>query len=332
MNKIRSGQLFAALMICAAFTFLCQTAAFTMEGVCGAGLAAAVQLLICIPIVLLYRGGFSFSRYAEKHKILPLIFIVYLLVRGGVSFVQMQQTSGALSLPLSGKFLAVGLIALVCLYTASLGIQALTRSSTLIFGILLFALAVMLIGAIPQAEPQNLSMTPDDSIWQGFLRGMYTADEVVLFFLLMDFCEKKQLRTAVAIFTGKFALAGYLFLLGMAVLGNRMMQSEHPFFAVISVSQPLSTQRADALYLLVFVMLCVVRITLFTALAAHLLRLSFPMIKYTSTICLGVMLAVSAGAAMLNLPGWWQLAAIMVLALGIPLCFLAVQKLGGAKA
>lgn len=328
MNKIRSGQLFALLMVSAAFTFLCQTAAFTMEGVFGAGIAAVVQLLLCIPMVILYRGGFSFSRYAQQHKLLPLIFTAYLLVRGGVSFVQLQQTSSALSLPVSGKFLAAGLIALVCLYTVSLGIQALTRSSTLIFGILLFVLAVMLIGAVPQAEPQNLSMTPEDSIWRGFLREMYSADEVVLFFLLLDFCEKKHLRTVVTVFTGKFALAGFLSLLGMAVLGSRMSNAAHPFFAVISVSQPLSTQRADALYLLAFVMLCVVHITLFTVLAAHLLRLPFPKLKYTSTICLGAMLAISAGAALLPLVGWWHLGALAVLALIIPLCFLLVQKLG----
>ncbi len=332
MNKIRSGQLFTVLLTCAAFTFLCQSAAFTMEGVFGEGIAAIAQILLCIPIVFLYRGGFSFSAYARRHQLLPLIFIGYLLIRGGVSFVRLQQSSSALSLPISGDLLAAGLIALVCLYTVSLGIHALARSSTLIFGILMFALIIMFIGAIPQAEPQNLSMTPEDSIWQGFLRGMYRADELILFFMLLDFCEKKQFRTAAAIFTGKFALAAYFALLGMAVLGNRMKQSAHPFFSTIAISQPLSTQRADALYLLIFVMLCVIRITLFTVLAAHLLRLSFPKIKYTSTICLGIMLAISAGAAMLSLAGWWHLAALAVLALGIPLCFLLVQKRGGVKA
>ena len=103
MNKIRSGQLFTVLLTCAAFTFLCQSAAFTMEGVFGEGIAAIAQILLCIPIVFLYRGGFSFSAYARRHQLLPLIFIGYLLIRGGVSFVRLQQSSSALSLPISGS-------------------------------------------------------------------------------------------------------------------------------------------------------------------------------------------------------------------------------------
>ena len=55
-------------------------------------------------------------------------------------------------------------------------------------------------------------------------------------------------------------MGAYLSVLGMAVLGSRMAHADHPFFAIVSVSQPLSTQRADAIYLLVFVMLCVLRI------------------------------------------------------------------------
>ncbi len=177
MNKLRSSQLFTILLNCAAFTFLCQTAAYTIEGVFGAAIAAAAQILLCVPMLLLYHRGFSFSAYAEKHRILPLLFVAYLLYRGGVSFVRLQRTAADISLPVSGKFFAAALIALVCIYTASLGIQALARSSTLIFGILLFALAIMLIGAVPHAEPQNLYLTPDDSIWHGFLRSMHTADE-----------------------------------------------------------------------------------------------------------------------------------------------------------
>lgn len=331
MNNIRSSQLFSLLLICAAFTFLCQTAAYTMEGIFGAAIAATVGLLLCLPIALLYHRGFSLERYVQHHKLLPLAFIAYLLVRGGVSFVRLQQSTDALSLPIHGKFLAAALIALVCLYTAGLGIRALARSSTLIMGILLLALGVMLLGALPQAKPQNLSMTPTDTIWQGFLRGMYTADEVPLFFLLLDFCGHKRFQTAISVFVGKFLLMSYLTLLGMAVLGSRMQEASHPFFAVIAVSQPLSTQRADALFLLVFVMLCVIRITLFSVLSAHLLQLVIPKLKYTGAICLGLMLAISAAAAAFPIAGWWHIPVLGILGLLIPLGFLLAQQQKGKQ-
>ena len=271
MNKLRSNQIFAVLLGSAAFPLLCRTEPFTIEGIFGAAIATAVQLLLCIPILLLYRTGFCFGECARRHRILPLCFIVYLLFRGGTSFVQLQQTSQEISLPFSEKFLAAALIALVCLYTVSLGIQTIARSSTMILGILLITLTIMCIGAIPQAEPQNLALSPNDTIWKGFFRSMTTADELPLLFLLLDFSEKKTYRSIVPVWVGKFLLGSYLSVLGMAVLGSRMAKASHPFFAIVSVSQPLSTQRADALYILVFVMLCVLRITLFAVLAAHLL-------------------------------------------------------------
>ena len=133
-----------------------------------------------MPIFLLYRQGFSLSDGDVNHRLLSTLLLGYLLVRGGVSFVRLQRASDALTLPVSGKFFAAALIALVCIYTASLGIRALARSSTLILGLLLFALAVLLLGAVPQAEPQNLSLSTDDTIFRGFLREMACADELRL--------------------------------------------------------------------------------------------------------------------------------------------------------
>ena len=318
MNRLRSNQIFAILLVSAAFPLLCRTDAFTIEGIFGAAIAAVVQLLLCLPMLRLYHTSFSFCDYARKHRILPLFFLAYLLIQGGISFVRLQSTSQDIALPFSGKFLAAALIALVCLYTVSLGIQALARSSTVILGILILTLILMCIGAIPQAEPQNLSLSPDDTIWRGFLHSMIHADELPLLFLLLDFTEKKQFRRIIPIWAGKFLMGAYLSVLGMAVLGSRMAHADHPFFAIVSVSQPLSTQRADAICLLVFVMLCVLRITLFTVLAAHLLRLCFPKLRYTSTVCLLLMLGISWGASAVTVPDFVSLAFLGILVLLIP--------------
>lgn len=50
MNSLRSSQLSAMLFLSAAFTILCQTASWTMEGIFGTGIAVAVQFLLCVPI------------------------------------------------------------------------------------------------------------------------------------------------------------------------------------------------------------------------------------------------------------------------------------------
>ena len=99
----------------------------------------------------------------------------------------------------------------------------------MILGILILTLILMCIGAIPQAEPQNLSLSTDDTIWRGFLHSMIHADELPLLFLLLDFTEKKQFRRIIHL-AGKFLMGAYLSVLGMAVLGSRMAHADHPFF------------------------------------------------------------------------------------------------------
>lgn len=85
MNRLRSNQIFAILLVSAAFPLLCRTDAFTIEGIFGAAIAAVVQLLLCLPMLRLYHTGFSFCDYARKHRILPLFFLAYLLIQGGIS-------------------------------------------------------------------------------------------------------------------------------------------------------------------------------------------------------------------------------------------------------
>ncbi len=326
MNKLRTRELFTMLLLSAAFLLLCQTASLTLEGLLGGLLAMVIEILICLPMLQLYAKGFSFTAYAKKHRIIPLCFLVYLLLKGGVSFVRLQGVSEVLLLPFSGKFWAAALIALVCVYTASLGIQALARSSSLIFWILLFILSIMLIGAIPQADPQNLSLSPDDTIIQGFWRSISQADEVLLLFLLLDFAKDKAStktgRITIQIFGAKFLLLAYLTLLGISVLGYRMAQATYPFFDIVSISQPFSTQRSDALYLIVFVVLCILRVTLYTVLAAYLLSVLFPRLRYTSTICLLAMLAVSWGASKVELGDIWNFVVLVLLGLCFPLTVL----------
>jgi preprotein translocase subunit SecY len=64
-------------------------------------------------------------------------------------------------------------------------------------------------------------------------------------------------------------------------------------------------------------MLCVLRITLFTVLAAHLLRLCFPKLRYTSTVCLLLMLGISWGASAVTVPDFVSLAFLGILVLFI---------------
>lgn len=330
MNKLRSSQIFMILFLNAAFSFLCQNAPFTIEGIFGALIGTAAVLLLCMPMGYLYHRNFSFTAYASSHRILPLCFVFYFLIQGGISFLHVQETSQTLSLPVTGKFMAAALIAIVCLYTSSLGIQALARSSTLIFGVLLFTLAVMFLGAIPQAEPQNLSLSEQDTIFSAVLRTLSSAEELPVLFLLLNFVEQPKFRTIVHVWIGKLLLFLYISLLSMAVLGDLMMQSNFPFFSTTAISQPFSTQRADALYFVLFVLLSIFRITLYTVLSSHFLQIAIPKIQHSSSISLILMLIISWASAMLSLSPLWNIPILILFALFVPLYFLLHKKRGTA--
>ena len=82
MNKLRSNQIFAVLLGSAAFPLLCRTEPFTIEGIFGAAIATAVQLLLCIPILLLYAllsiccfaAELPLSSYSRPHRKFPCPF------------------------------------------------------------------------------------------------------------------------------------------------------------------------------------------------------------------------------------------------------------------
>ena len=80
---------------------------------------------------------------------------------------------------------------------------------------------------------------------------------------------------------------------------------------------------------MIFVMLCVLRITLFTVFAARCLARLLPHLQYASTICLGGMLAISAAAAHFSISAVWQIAAMVLFTSLIPLGLLLRQKFGG---
>ena len=193
----------------------------------------------------------------------------------------------------------------------------------MVFGILLVTLVVLLVGAYSNFQLQFVARSEEHTLLKSTLHAAANMDLLPMLFLLLDVAGKRRIAGTVGYLTGSFLLTALLMFLGMGVLGPLMQQAEFPFFMMTTVSQPLRTQRSDALYILVFVMLCVIRITLFTAMSAHLLGFSFQKLQGRSTICLGAMLLLAALAAWLH--PWnsvWYLLLPLVLVLAVPIWFL----------
>lgn len=334
MNKLRPGQMTILLSLSTAFSVMCAAFPFTLEQLLGTAISIGVQILLCIPVLLLSKRHHSLAAYCTDHKVLPLIFFLYFLVSGGRSVVQLWNVSDSLSLPFSNAILAAALIAAVCLYTSALGIQTLARSSTLAFGVLILTLLVMLAGGYRTIHLQQLSFSPDATIWQGIIRHLSLADELPVLVLLLSFLDRQPIKSTLRFFGLSLLIWSFILFLGITILGNFMTHATYPFFMIANVSQPFRTQRSDALYLVLFVLLCILRLTLLTTLSAHLLGQAFPKLRCRSLICLLAILILAAVLGIWHLAsGWWYILPIGLLTTVIPwglLCYNQKNRQGRA--
>ncbi len=317
MNRISSGQLTCALLLANVFMLMCMSAPMGTESMAGAVISFGIQLLICIPMILLRKHDFSLGSYCRtKHYILPCLYILYFYFRGGYSFVLLWKGSEQLSLPFSSSVITAVLIGIVCLYTASLGLKAFARSASVIFALLLAAMVILLVGAWQRIDIGKLSPSPDTTIIGSTLKFLSMADTLPAFFVLLSFTEQPEIPEGAGLFTKiklhfknlrfiplSLLLWEIILFLCITVLGTFLSTSQYPFFMLTSVSQPLAAQRADAFYLILFVLLCIIRLTLLTVISAHLLGLLFPRLKYRSIISMGFMIAAAAAFKAMDFGG-----------------------------
>ena len=228
-------------------------------------------------MLLLYKEGFTLTAYcSRKHYIVPLLFVLYFIVRGGISFLLLWKGSEHLSLPFSQPLITAALIGAVCLYTASLGLRTFARAGTIAFGFLIFTLGILLLGAWQRIDFQQLYPTADNTVFGSAMHILSLGDTLPALFVLLSFTDQKSAFSSLRFLGLSLLLWEVILFLCITVLGNLLSAAEYPFFLLTSVSQPLTTQRADAFYLIVFVLLCVIRLTLLTVLSAHLLGMLFP--------------------------------------------------------
>ncbi len=300
MSNIRCGQLFAILFLSGAWQILCIPSAASGGQLLGVAAAAGLQLILLIPMLGLSRRNFSLSRMISHRKWLGFLYIVCFLLWGAQSFSQLWGTAPRISLPVSGRFTAAVLIVITCLYTCSLGLHALAKSAPFVLGFLLLSLIVLLIGAAPRLDTVRFSpgMT---GAWSSGTAYFSLSDELAAAFVLLERVKSGQSRAMTGYLLLKALLACLILFLCICVCGRLGALEDYPFFTLTALSQPLQSQRADALYLIIFVMLFVVRITLQTSVIAHLLRAMFPRLRGAAPLSLAVMVLLSWGMEQIHL-------------------------------
>lgn len=323
MNKINCSQLTTALLLSSAFMLMCLSTPVGIEYMAGTAISFAIQSLLCIPIILLYKKGFSLNAYCDSgHYFIPCLFVLYFILRGGMSIILVWNGSEELSLPFSAPLITAVLIGIVCFYAASLGLSAFVRASTIVSGILVVTIVVLLIGAVQRMDIMELSQSTEITVIGSVIQNLSLADTLPVFFVLMNFTNNRKPYKSLMFLPTGLVLWEIVLFLCITVLGSLLPTAKYPFFLLTSVSQPFSSQRADSLYLILFVLLCILRITLFTVLSAHLLGMVFPKLKFRSFLTLLLMIVAAIIFGMISYTGnIFSIISIFILSFIIPIIF-----------
>lgn len=290
-----AGQLFCILLLSGAWSVICVPAISGTGQMLGVIGGCLMQILLCLPMLALARKSGSFEHMIKSHKILGICYILFFLLWGAQGFLQLWDAAPAQLLPTSGKFTAGVLITLTCLYTSSCGLRATARSAPFVMGLFLISVAVLILGAWKRIDLNRIALERN-GFWDGVQIYHSLSGELVTAFVLLD---KARTRKNSAVNSYLLTKAGFCILilfLSITVNGRLAQFTDYPFFMLTTLSQPLQGQRADALYILVFVMLFILHITLQTGVVGHLTEMLFPALsRYSAPVSLAGMLLLA----------WW---------------------------
>lgn len=292
MNKISSGQAFALFMMISSFGIMCSTASYSSEHMAGIFISVIIQALLILPIIYLYnRKNFSIEILP---KYVLIIYTIYFLLYGGFAFSRFYNTAKTLDFPINSRLFAIILIAGVCLYSAMLGIKAVSRGSVIIFILFIISLIVLLMGSYSKIDMNNFEWQKTSEMFSGAFSDLFFGSELAVIFIIFSMFDKSHAKCAYGFLGVKLIVAEFVSFIGTAVLGSISDKSDYPFFTVGAYSQPFSIQRADGIYIILFTMLCAVTITAFIIISSMLIKLAFPKLKYNETAVTVIMLLISA--------------------------------------
>lgn len=302
MNSISRYQLAAMAVIADIFSLFCIGGSISAATLRGMLLAAVLQFLA---FLVFASGGGKLSKTKK------LFFLIYIVFCGGTVFSSLWRTSGAVYIPYEerngiwGRLLTAGLIALVCLYSSSTGIRAVSRAALIAAAVGVICIVTDFASALFNADWKNALLPDEENGFYELARGFALSGGLGSFFVLSEKVRGDRCHAAVVYFAVKAALTVMVLLTALAVTGGIMCVVEFPVITAAQLSQPFEAQRIDSLFLVVFSVFAVFAAALQVMAAAYLLKELFPRFKRfrsTAVIILVLTAALLMSARELILP------------------------------
>lgn len=259
------------------FTLFCLNGKVSVITAAGFLTAAAIQLLLMLPIaVMLWKGCCT-------EKISEALLLASIILSGAMIFRMQWDASRVIHIPTGNargiveKLIISGLIALVCLYISSTGVKALARASVIAGAVGAIGIAVVIVSALFRASPENFSRCENTiSFADEVVRALAVSSDSATLIVLLTLTKAHEPQGVFRYFMAKSVITSAMLLTTVLVVGGVMSITDFPLITAARLSQPFSVQRIDSLFLMNFAVFAVFSIAVRSASAAYLVGKLFP--------------------------------------------------------
>lgn len=293
MNKISFGQFSSLLLASDAFALIC----FSHE--------ISINTLIYFLAVIILQ--FIISLFLAK-RVIPLnnkfllwIYFLSALLWGTLLFIRVWNISKAIYIPvpeikfLSKNFIISALIAIVCLYASSPGIKAVSRASVIVAGFGVLCFAIIISGSFKNIDISNLHADKNNSdIIKQIFTVFATGGSFCILPYLISQLKGNRIKSTIFYFICKAVFYTAAIILTITVTGGIMQITEFPIMRAAELCQPFNSQRMDALFIIILVILAVMGISIQTVISSQIIEIIFPDFRrFKSTVIIISMLILA---------------------------------------
>lgn len=292
MNSVTSPQLAAMLIISDLFALMCCKGGISAYTALGLTVGIVIQAVIALPLVRETEKGRVLPKWAKLLLGAGVILWCSSLLRGlhraaDVTFVP-YESGGA-----HGKLLMTVLTAAVCLYISYEGMKAAARSASVTAAVGVLLLLTDLISAVQTADIADIAASaPYGTFAGGVLLSFSSGGSFMAFAALLPYVQGRKSRAAVLYFSCRLLLCNAVIMTTVLTAGGIMDIADFPVIMSAQLSQPFSSQRTDALFLMLFAAFGVFALTVQVMTAAALAGDVFP--RFRRWRCTAVLLLSAA--------------------------------------
>ncbi len=292
---INSTQMVAMLLVSRFFTTLIAVpnSRYTLEGsdaLIAPLLSMAASLLTVIPLLFLTKKFPQQSLHHIAGSITPkaekliLIWQLLLCLLTAIAAASQSEYFVATALyPQASRPWVIFFFMLVVWYMYSMGIEALSRVSLLVCGLIVISFAVIFTGVLSQIDWLSLTKPfyePAEKILTAALAYWGQNMELLLLLLLQPYSRKSHFKQDFFYFTlGSFLIVELISFFSGTVLGDYGKTRMYPIYTLASLSGHGFFSRLDYLHIISWTFACLLRAALFGFAAVNLLELLLPKVK-----------------------------------------------------